>query len=73
MRLLFGNVRRRLGRDNTLAMDGVDWESDLHFLAGLWLPPSKHGVLDELTDVVPARQSAVLTGEPGAGRTWDRT
>jgi putative transposase len=27
-------ARRRLRRDNTLAMDGVDWEIDLHFLAG---------------------------------------
>lgn len=35
----------------------------------LWLPPSKHAVLDELTDVVHARKSAVLTGEPGAGKT----
>jgi type II secretory pathway predicted ATPase ExeA len=37
--------------------------------ADLWLPPSKHAVLDELTDVVHARKSAVLTGEPGAGKT----
>lgn len=28
------HARRRLRRDNTLAMDGVDWETDLHFLAG---------------------------------------
>lgn len=26
--------RRRIRRDNTLAMDGVDWETTLHFLAG---------------------------------------
>ncbi len=26
--------RRRLRRDSTLAMDGEDWETDLHFLAG---------------------------------------
>lgn len=35
----------------------------------LWLPPSKQGVLDELTDVVHAKKSALLTGEPGAGKT----
>jgi len=28
------HARRRLRRDNTLAMDGTDWETDLHFLAG---------------------------------------
>jgi transposase InsO family protein len=28
------HARRRIRRDNTLAMDGVDWETDLHFLAG---------------------------------------
>lgn len=27
-------VRRRVRRDNTLAMDGEDWETPLHFLAG---------------------------------------
>lgn len=26
--------RRRVRRDNTLSMDGQDWETDLHFLAG---------------------------------------
>ena len=26
--------RRRVRRDNTLAMDGADWETSLHFLAG---------------------------------------
>lgn len=28
------HARRRLRRDNTLAMDGIDWETNLHFLAG---------------------------------------
>jgi putative transposase len=28
------HVRRRVRRDSTLPMDGVDWETDLHFLAG---------------------------------------
>lgn len=37
--------------------------------ADLWLPPSKQGVLDELVDAVHARKSALLTGEPGAGKT----
>jgi len=27
-------ARRRVRRDNTLSMDGEDWETDLHFLAG---------------------------------------
>jgi transposase InsO family protein len=27
-------ARRRVRRDNTLSMDGDDWETDLHFLAG---------------------------------------
>jgi general secretion pathway protein A len=35
----------------------------------LWLPPSKQGVLDDLVDVVHERKSALLTGEPGAGKT----
>jgi transposase InsO family protein len=28
------HARRRVRRDSTLAMDGEDWETDLHFLAG---------------------------------------
>jgi transposase InsO family protein len=28
------HVRRRVRRDSTLPMDGADWETDLHFLAG---------------------------------------
>jgi type II secretory pathway predicted ATPase ExeA len=35
----------------------------------LWMPPSKQSVLDELLDAVHARKSALLTGEPGAGKT----
>lgn len=35
----------------------------------LWLPPSKQGVLDELVDAVHDKKSALLTGEPGAGKT----
>ncbi len=27
-------ARRRVRRDNTLAMEGQDWETSLHFLAG---------------------------------------
>jgi len=37
--------------------------------ADLWLPPSKQGVLDDLVDAVHAKKSALLTGEPGAGKT----
>jgi hypothetical protein len=32
----------------------------------LWLPPSKRSLLDELIDAVEAKESVVLTGEPGA-------
>jgi general secretion pathway protein A len=35
----------------------------------LWLPPSKRALLDELTEAVEAKESVVLTGEPGAGKT----
>ncbi len=28
------HARRRVRRDSTLSMDGEDWETDLHFLAG---------------------------------------
>jgi transposase InsO family protein len=33
-RALTVRERRRVRRDNTLAMDGIDWETSLHFLAG---------------------------------------
>ena len=35
----------------------------------LWLPPSKRALLDELVEAVEARESVVLTGEPGVGKT----
>lgn len=35
----------------------------------LWLPPSKRALVDELVEAVEARESVVLTGEPGAGKT----
>jgi type II secretory pathway predicted ATPase ExeA len=35
----------------------------------LWLPPSKQALVDELIEAVEARQSVVLTGEPGVGKT----
>jgi general secretion pathway protein A len=35
----------------------------------LWLPPSKKALVEELADAVEARESVVLTGEPGAGKT----
>lgn len=37
--------------------------------AHLWMPPSKQNTLDELLDAVHGRKSALLTGEPGAGKT----
>lgn len=33
-RALTVRERRRIRRDNTLSMDGTDWETSLHFLAG---------------------------------------
>lgn len=35
----------------------------------LWLPPSKKALVEELADAAEARESVVLTGEPGAGKT----
>jgi type II secretory pathway predicted ATPase ExeA len=35
----------------------------------LWLPPSKQGLVDELVECVHERKHAVLTGEPGVGKT----
>lgn len=35
----------------------------------LWLPPSKRALLEELTEAVEAKESVLLTGEPGAGKT----
>ena len=35
----------------------------------LWLPPSKKSLVDELVEAIEARESVVLTGEPGVGKT----
>ena len=35
----------------------------------LWLPTSKRALVDELLDALSARESVVLTGEPGVGKT----
>lgn len=35
----------------------------------LWLPPSKRGLVEELVEAVEARESVVITGEPGVGKT----
>jgi type II secretory pathway predicted ATPase ExeA len=35
----------------------------------LWLPPSKTAVLDELCEALRERESVLLTGEPGVGKT----
>ena len=35
----------------------------------LWLPPSKIAIVDQLVDALSARQSVLLTGEPGVGKT----
>lgn len=35
----------------------------------LWLPPSKEPTVEALVDTLESRQSALLTGEPGVGKT----
>lgn len=35
----------------------------------LWLPPSKVAIVDQLVEALSARQSVLLTGEPGVGKT----
>jgi len=35
----------------------------------LWLPPSKEGLVDEVCDALKDRESLVLTGDPGVGKT----
>ena len=35
----------------------------------LWLPPSKKSLVDDLVETIEARESVVLTGEPGVGKT----
>ena len=35
----------------------------------LWLPPSKKALVEELVEAMEARESVVLTGESGAGKT----
>jgi len=37
--------------------------------AELWMPPSKLSLVEDLTDAMHARASALLTGEPGVGKT----
>ena len=37
--------------------------------AELWLPPSKQGVVDSLVTALAARDSVLLVGEPGVGKT----
>jgi len=35
----------------------------------LWLPPSKVAIVDQLVEALTERQSVLLTGEPGVGKT----
>jgi len=35
----------------------------------LWLPPSKVAIVDQLVEALTDRQSVLLTGEPGVGKT----
>ncbi len=36
---------------------------------GLWLPASKQALVAELSDALAERESVLLTGEPGVGKT----
>ncbi|MBN4050455.1 hypothetical protein JYT28_01770, partial [Desulfobulbus sp. AH-315-M07] len=35
----------------------------------LWMPPSKEAIVDQLVEAMHDNASAVLTGEPGVGKT----
>ena len=35
----------------------------------LWLPPSRRGLVDAICTGIDRRQNAVITGEPGVGKT----
>jgi type II secretory pathway predicted ATPase ExeA len=37
--------------------------------AALWLPPSKQSLVDDLLEALQERQSVLLVGEPGVGKT----
>lgn len=37
--------------------------------ADLWLPPSKAAIVDDLVEAIEARDSVLLVGEPGVGKT----
>lgn len=37
--------------------------------AELWQPPSKRDLVDQIIDAISARESVVVTGEPGVGKT----
>jgi type II secretory pathway predicted ATPase ExeA len=37
--------------------------------AALWLPPSKQALVDALVEALHARESVLLTGDPGVGKT----
>src|SRR6266566_1437295 len=37
--------------------------------ADLWLPPSKAPLVDELVEAIDERESVILVGEPGVGKT----
>jgi general secretion pathway protein A len=58
-------------RDNTLAAFGLSMAPFTKEVADadLWLPPSRQAVVDDLVDAVQARQSVLLCGESGVGKT----
>ena len=57
--------------DSTLAVFGFNQPPFTKEIADsdLWLPPSKEALVADLVEAVEARQSVLLTGEPGVGKT----
>ncbi|HPM26643.1 MAG TPA: hypothetical protein PLD96_04835 [Methanothrix sp.] len=39
--------------------------------ADLWMPPSKEALVHELCEALHERGSVVLTGDPGAGKSFN--
>lgn len=49
-------------------LTAAPFTKDVHD-AELWLPPSKQGLVEDLADAMHDRACALLTGEPGVGKT----
>ena len=50
------------------ALHGAPFGKDLDDHA-LWLPPSKEYLRDAIVEALAARESVMLVGEPGVGKT----